>query len=94
MAERTGKAPDTEGFSPSQMKALARASHQELPEYRFSRLGLEQQIRAYEKATPEEREKYSLRQIMFHGLGSKLSHLPPDERQGIRAQLEATVAQP
>jgi hypothetical protein len=89
VAVRSGERPDTEGFTSGQMRALARAEHQDLPAYRFSRLGLAQQIRAYEKATTEERGRYGLREIIFHNLREKVERLPDEERQSIRNRLGA-----
>lgn len=87
-ALRAGQPADTEGFTPAEMKALSRAATEELPTYRFGRLGLVEQLRAYEKASPEERDRYRLRAIIFHNIREKVARLPEDERQSIHARLD------
>jgi hypothetical protein len=88
MAVRAGKQPDTEGFTNGQMKALSRSASQELPEYRFTRLGLNEQIKAYERATDEERERYHLRDIISRRARTGLRGLPEDERWALEKKLD------
>jgi hypothetical protein len=87
MSVRAGDEADTNGFTSGQMRALSRAADQDLPAYRFGRLGLMQQIRAYEKASPEERSKYDLRGIMLHKLREKMARIPSEDQEEIREQL-------
>ena len=93
MALRAGKEPDLSGFTTGQQQRLARAAQEELPAYQFSRLGFPDQIRAYERATPAEREKYDLYTRLTHNYGERVSNLPPDEQEPILAKLQRIVDQ-
>jgi hypothetical protein len=88
MAVRAGKEPDLDGLTDSQQKRLSRAAEEEVPEYRFSRLSLPDQLRAYQRATPEERKKYNLTDRVLHNFSERVSRLPDDQQGPVLKQLD------
>lgn len=88
-AVREGREPDTSQLTPHQKTHLQREARSSLTEFRFSRLPVQQQVRAYELATPEERKEFDLGQALRKGLGRKLKALPPDQRTDVQQRIGA-----
>lgn len=63
-ALRAGKDADLSKLTPKEQRAVTKAARMQVPEKRFKALALDDKLDAWDIATPEEREKYHLRDIM------------------------------
>lgn len=72
-----------------------RAAHDPkgLTGYRFGRLPITQQARAYDMATPAEREQFGLSQIIHRNLGKKLGTMSPEDRQTVLERINDAEGQ-
>ncbi|MEO5625999.1 MAG: hypothetical protein ABIQ70_08335, partial [Dokdonella sp.] len=91
-AARDGEQPDTRGFTGSQLKRLATEKQELVPQIRFKRLPINQQLNAWEKATPDERESYKLRAAIMHGGYAKIGREPEADQARLREQMKSVMA--
>lgn len=64
-AMRRGETPDWGDLNNRDQRNALKAAKDEVPAIRFRRLGLQDKLRAYDMATPDEREQYHLRAIIM-----------------------------
>jgi hypothetical protein len=89
---RNGKPADLSVLSPRDQRNALRASRDEVPAIRFRRLGIDDKLRAYDMATPEERDKYRLRDIILRSNWHQaVRNLSPDERQAILDRINSIM---
>lgn len=89
---RRGREPDWGDMTAQEKRNARRAASMHVPEIRFRRLGISDKLRAYDLATPEERERYRLRAIILNSDPRKspaFQRLPEDEKQAIAERLRA-----
>ena len=87
---RSGERPDLDGLGAAERKRAVQRGRESVAEYRFRRLALPAQVRAWELATPAERDENHLARHLFsRTLAQRLSHLPPDERERVTERLKA-----
>jgi hypothetical protein len=94
-ATRRGENPDLSALTPKDrgtIRFLTRPGYNPFAGH-FGKLSIQQQLHAYELATPEEREQYKLRQGLLKDSAAKLRALPEDQRQDVRKRLNAVVEQ-
>jgi hypothetical protein len=89
---REGRKPDTSELSKRQQGKLQSEARTEMLEFRFRRLDLPDQVRAYELATPAERKEFHLRKIVNNNLGARLEGLPRDEQTWLQGRIRAVNA--
>lgn len=96
-AKKAGKPVDTSKLLPWQ-KAFLNKPMQPLPQHLFEKMmsprggggiSIQQALHAYDVATPAERDRYHLAQIIRKTAAAKIRQLPPDEQQDVRARLNA-----
>jgi hypothetical protein len=91
-AMRRGEQPDLSGLSTRDQRNALRASRDEVPAIRFRRLGIEDKLRAYELATPRERDEYHLRDIILRSNWHKVVRdLPDADREAVLAKIQALI---
>jgi hypothetical protein len=87
---RRGETPDMAGLTDADQRNVDKAARQEVPAIRFRRLGIEDKLRAYDLATPEERDSYQLAPIILRSNWHKaVRDLPDDERDAVLAKIQA-----
>ena len=82
-ALRNGEQIDKSKFSKGQLDAMQRMIKTPKPQAYFARLPFDQQLHAFELATPQERQKYGLNATLQKGLPKYLRSLPSDQRAEI-----------
>lgn len=92
-AMRSGEEADTSMFSPAQVRAMKREASTPVFQTRFSRLTLPQKLRAYDLASPAERERFGLDRMIARHLAKNVQALPEDERDTVLAKAEAILSQ-
>lgn len=92
-ALRTGRDPDYTGLSDRQVLQAEKEGQIPKPELQFQRLGIEDKLRAYDMATPDERQQYHLRDHLLHGrVMESVRRLPEDEQQPVLDRLREIEA--
>jgi hypothetical protein len=87
-ALRTGRDPDYTGLSDKQVLDAEKEGRISKPEVQFTRLDIEDKLRAYDMATPEEREQYNLRSHILSGhVMDSVRRLPKDEQETVVQRL-------
>ncbi|MBS0229244.1 MAG: hypothetical protein JSS23_11185, partial [Proteobacteria bacterium] len=92
-AMRSGEEADTSMFSPAQVRQMKREASTPVFQTRFMRLTLPQKLRAYDLATPAERERFGLDRMIARHLAKNVQALPEDERDDVLAKAEAILQQ-
>lgn len=85
-AIQRGEEPDTSELTAKQRANLARYGAEPPWKYRLSKLGAVDLVRAFEKASPEEREEYHIADVAEEAI-DKSDTLTPDKREELRARL-------
>lgn len=83
---RAGKEVDLSGFDDRAKRDIYREARRSVPEIRFSKLSVDDKLRAYDMATPEERREYKLRDyILSHDPRQSVAfkRMDSDEQQAI-----------
>lgn len=94
-AIRTGQQPDFTGMSEPDVLRAERTAQMPKPESEFMRLGLEDKLRAYDMASPEERTAYHLRDHIFTPyLRRSMESLPDADRAAVVQQLQRLYDEP
>lgn len=89
-AIRRGQTPDMEGLTDADRRNVDKAARQETPAIRFRRLGIEDKLRAYDLATPGERERYQLAPMILRSNWHKaIRDLPDAERDDVLEKIQA-----
>jgi len=89
-AMRTGQQPDYTGMDEHDRLRAEREGRVPKPELAFMRMGLEDKLRAWDMATPQERTQYHLKAHIFSsGIKRELESLPPNDRAAVVKQLRA-----
>ncbi|GAA0721233.1 diguanylate cyclase domain-containing protein [Dokdonella soli] len=86
-ALRAGKQPDTTDMSAADITQARKGARKDPYVTKFQRLSLEDKLRAYDQATPAERQKYQLAEHIKN-TAHAIDQLPEDERQGVRQHLQ------
>lgn len=92
-AIRRGETPDLSQLSHKDRHTVEKVSHIAAATARFKRLSIEEKIRAYQLATPEEREKYKLHAALMRGRDRDMRDVSPADRPAIQAKLAAISAE-
>lgn len=91
-AIRRGEEPSMEGLSPEDRRNVDKAARQEVPAIRFRRLSIEDKLRAYDLATPEERERYQLAPMILRSNWHKaVRDLPDTDREAVLAKIQTLI---
>lgn len=89
---RRGEEPTMEGLSPDDRRNVDRAARMEVPAIRFRRLSIEDKLRAYDLATPAERERYKLAPMILRSNWRKaVRELPPDEQDAVIERVRGLI---
>ena len=86
-ALRHGERPDWKGFTPWERIEVTKAARQPVPVIRFKRLSIDEKLNAYDLATPEEREQFHLRRLIFN-TRINWPELAPEQRRDLHARLQ------
>ena len=89
VAMRQGENPDLANFSPAQKQRMRAEARQDPTVVRFNRLSLTDKLRAWDRATDAERERYKLRALILRSYANSFAHLPPDQKQEARQRIDA-----
>ena len=90
---RRGESPDMSGLTERQLRDARRAAGMQVPEIRFMRLSLEDKLRGWDMATPEERARYHLHdRIVGKDREKDIARLPEGDREYVRRRLEEISA--
>ncbi|HEX5464454.1 MAG TPA: hypothetical protein VFW88_07040 [Burkholderiales bacterium] len=90
VALRSGDSPDMSDLTPRDQRNAKRASSMEVPEIRFKRLSFEDKLHAWKVATPAERDRYHLRDMILRSNWREaLNRLPDEERGPLMMRLRA-----
>jgi len=81
---------DTSHLSGKDLRKLENAARASVTQYRFGRLSLPQQVRAYELASPDERSEFGLQSYVGRNLSSRLSRLPGDVQADLVQRIRET----
>ncbi len=85
---RNGGVPDWKGLTPADHWIAEKYAKTDPYEGMFRRLPLEQRIHAYNAASPQERQKLRLRQVLLSGnLNVQLQRLPGPDREWAQHEL-------
>jgi hypothetical protein len=95
-AIRRGEEPDFSGLSPSDARDIRKRAGQDPIGLRFQKLSLAQKLRAFDLASPEERQEYQLKPRLFRSnLAHAMQGQPTIEaRQQLMQRLREVRAQP
>ena len=86
---RKGGDPDMADLTEREQKNARKAAGMQAPEIRFKRLSLEDKVHAWDLATPEERERYHLRDAIVGKDRTKdIAKLPDEDQDYMRQRLE------
>lgn len=89
---RRGEEPTMDGLSPDDRRNVDRAARMEVPAIRFRRLSIEDKLRAYDLATPAERERYKLAPMILRSNWRKsVRNLPPDEQDAVIEKIQGLI---
>jgi hypothetical protein len=88
-ALRRGESPDLSHFAPVQQQRMRSEARQDPNVIRFNRLSLTDKLSAWDRATPEEREKYKLRTLILKAATNSFANLPPNDRSAVREKVNA-----
>lgn len=89
-AMRTGQTPDLTGLEPKDIARMQRTVQTPKPELQFDRLSLADKLEAYDMATPAERRRYHLDEVLSRTDPRRsiaFRRLPSDEQQALLDQL-------
>ncbi len=87
---RQGGHPDVSGLEPKDQVRVLKEAQQSVSELRFKRLSLEDKLKAYELATPDEKKNGSLRvALLSGGIRTQLLDLPEDQRKAALEKIKA-----
>ncbi len=93
-ALRRGESPDMSDLTPKEQKAARKASELSALQIRFKRLSLTDKMSAWDKATPEERNLYTLADLIVPkshrgqmALDEAIAKLPPAEQDAMREKI-------
>jgi len=89
VAMRQGETPDLANFSPAQKQRMRAEARQDPTVVRFNRLSLTDKLRAWDRATDAERERYKLRALILRSYANSFAHLPPEQKQEARQRIDA-----
>ncbi len=93
-AIRTGKQPDLAGLADKDVRNLQKRVQTLKPELQFARLGLADKLDAYQLATPQERERYHLTDMLQKTHPQKsvsFRRLPEEEQAALLDKLDKAV---
>jgi hypothetical protein len=91
-AVRKGQEPDMAGLSEKDRRDVDKAARMQIPMIRFKRLSIEDKLRAYDLATPKERDTYELAPaILRSGWHKQIRDLPEGEQDQVLAKIQALM---
>jgi hypothetical protein len=83
-AIRKGEQPDLTPFTPRERASIYHASRTPIQEQRYARLGLQQKISAYLRASPEEREQFKLLPLLQRDFNAHQRDLSDEDRARVQ----------
>lgn len=90
-AMRRGESIDTSDYSAHQLKTMKGTAREATYTQYYKKISnIEDRLKAWDMATPEERDKYDMRKVLLHGARTEVRNIPdPDVRARVQAKIEA-----
>jgi len=91
-AMRRGEKPDLSPFAPTQRQKMRTEAQKDPTVVRFNRLGLMDKLRAWDKATDDERQRYKLKALVSKSYANSFVNLAADQKDEVRQRMAAVRA--
>ncbi|MDR0273883.1 MAG: hypothetical protein LBI48_00765 [Burkholderiaceae bacterium] len=87
VAMRRGEAADLSGFAPAQQRRMRAEAQKDPTVVRFDRLSLTDKLRAWDRATDDERQRYKLKALILRSNAHSFANLPVNDKDAVRAKV-------